>query len=47
MNALLLALPLLLPAQDKKMDWKHDYAAALKEAREKGKYVVVHFTGPG
>ena len=29
----------------KKMDWKHDYDAALKEAQKDKKYVVVHFTG--
>jgi hypothetical protein len=49
MNALLWALPLLLPApaQDRKMEWKKDYAAALREAKERNRYLVVHFTGPG
>ena len=33
-------------AQEKKIDWKKDYEAALKDAKKDGKYLVVHFSGP-
>lgn len=44
MNALILAL--LLAAQDAKIDWKKDHAAALEEGKKSQKYVIVHFSGP-
>jgi len=42
----LLFVALLAPGQDKKVDWKYDYAAALKDAKQQNRYLVVHFTGP-
>jgi tetratricopeptide (TPR) repeat protein len=45
--SLTLALALLLPvAQEKKIEWRKDYDAALEDAKKAGKYVLVHFTGP-
>ena len=45
---LLLAATLLLGAQDGgKFPWSKDYEAALKEGKKAGKFVVVHFSGPG
>ena len=34
-----------LRAQDAKMDWKHDFKAALAEAQKNKKYIVLHFMG--
>jgi hypothetical protein len=42
-HALLAAVVL---AQGKKIEWKKDFEAALKDAQKSGKYVVLHFTGP-
>jgi thioredoxin-related protein len=45
--ALLTLASLLLCVQDgAKLDWKKDYAAALKEAQKGGRYLIVHFSGP-
>jgi hypothetical protein len=43
-----LAAVLLLAAlpQEKKIAWRSDYEAALKDAKKDGKLVVVHFSGP-
>jgi hypothetical protein len=45
MKTLLAAAVLLAAAQDKKIDWKTDYKAALAEAKKAGRLVVVHFWG--
>ena len=42
-SALILAVAAPVTAQDDKMDWKGDYKAALKTAKEDGKLVIVHF----
>lgn len=45
---LLVASTLVLWAQEgAKLDWKKDYAEALREAKKADRYVVVHFSGPG
>jgi len=38
---------LLLAAQDAKIAWRADHDAAVKDAKKEGKYVIVHFSGPG
>ena len=30
-----------------RLDWKKDHDGALQDARKEGKYVIVHFSGPG
>ena len=42
---MLTCMLLLAFAQDR-IDWKKDHDAALKEAAQAGRYVIVHFSGP-
>ncbi|MBI3857180.1 MAG: hypothetical protein HY293_15955 [Planctomycetes bacterium] len=44
---LVLATLLLCAPQGGKLPWSKDYEASLKEAKKSGKFVVVHFSGPG
>ena len=39
-------LALVVLAQEK-IQWTRDHDAALAEAKKAGKYVIVHFSGPG
>jgi hypothetical protein len=47
MNLLTLASLLFCLQDGTKLDWKKDYEAALQEGKKAGKYLIVHFSGPG
>jgi len=42
-----IALLLALCAQEQRIEWRTDYAAALKEAKETGRKLVILFGGTG